>query len=119
VGFELLGAGLSDTSEPVVSQPDEHGIPERAGPETESEGRAGMGITDTGLDKRFRMAMALYGILGLLVWFTMGEGKVLVHGRPVELRLVPLIVIGGLALRTAVAHHAEKIRQGGNGSSSL
>jgi hypothetical protein len=114
VGFELLGAGLSDTSEPVVSQPDEHGIPERAGPETESEGRAAIGSADTSLDKRFRLALALYAVLGLLVWFTMGAGKVLVHGRPVELRLVPLIVIGGLALRTVVAHHAERIRQGGN-----
>jgi hypothetical protein len=29
------------------------------------------------------------------------------------LRLVPLIVIGGLALRTVVAHQAEKIRREG------
>jgi len=58
----------------------------------------------------------------LLVWFTMGDGKVFVHGKPVELRLVPLIVIGGLALRTLVAHQAERIRrQDGkaSGSSSL
>ncbi len=62
----------------------------------------------------------LYGILGVLVWFTMGAGSVLVHGKPVQLRLVPLIVIGGLALRTVVAHQADKIRrQGENGSSSL
>jgi hypothetical protein len=32
-------------------------------------------------------------------------------GRPVELRLVPLVVIGGLALRTVLARQAEKIRQ--------
>jgi hypothetical protein len=49
----------------------------------------------------------------VLVWFTMGEGKVLVMGRPVELRLVPLMVIGGLALRTVLARQAEKIRRGG------
>ena len=54
--------------------------------------------------------MALFAILAALVWFTMGEGTVLVFGRPVEMRLVPLIVIGGLALRTVLARHAEKIR---------
>jgi hypothetical protein len=55
--------------------------------------------------------MALYGVVALLVWFTMDAGKVVVWGRPVELRLVPLIVIGGLALRTVVARQAEKIRR--------
>jgi len=34
-------------------------------------------------------------------------------GRPVELRLVPLVIIGGLALRTVVAMHAERIRRSG------
>jgi hypothetical protein len=63
------------------------------------------------LNRKFWIALALYGVLGLLVWFTTGEGKVLVHGRPVELRLIPLIVIGGLALRTVVAHQAERIRR--------
>jgi len=38
--------------------------------------------------------------LGVLVWFTLGEGKVLVAGKPVGLRLLPLLIIGGLALRT-------------------
>jgi len=65
------------------------------------------------LDKRYPVALGLYVVLGLLVWFTMGEGKVLVLGRPVELRLVPLIVIGGLALRTVLARQAEKIRRNG------
>ena len=60
------------------------------------------------------MALALYGVLAVLVWFTLGEGKILVRGRPVELRLVPLIVIGGLALRTVLARQAEKIRRGGD-----
>jgi hypothetical protein len=38
-----------------------------------------------------------------------------VAGRPVELRLLPLVVLGGLALRTVLARHAEKIRRSGNG----
>ena len=62
------------------------------------------------LERRFPIALGLYAVLALLVWFTMGEGTVLVHGRAVELRLVPLIVIGGLALRTVVAHQAQRIR---------
>jgi len=66
------------------------------------------------LDRKYWVALALYAVLALLVWFTMGEGKVLVVGRPVELRLVPLVIIGGLALRTVLARQAEKIRRGGD-----
>ena len=63
------------------------------------------------LDRKFWAAMALFAVLAALVWFTMGEGAVLVFGRPVEMRLIPLIVIGGLALRTVLARQAEKIRR--------
>jgi hypothetical protein len=67
------------------------------------------------LDRRYRVALALYAVLAALAWFTLGEGKVLVAGRPVELRLVPLVILGGLALRTVLARQAEKIRRGGDG----
>jgi hypothetical protein len=70
------------------------------------------------LDKRFPVALALYALLGVLVWFTMDAGKFLVMGKPVELRLIPLIIIGGLALRTVLARSAEKIRRGGENNSS-
>ncbi len=70
------------------------------------------------MDRKFWIALALFAGLAVLVWFTMGEGKALVFGKPVELRLVPLIVIGGLALRTVLARSAEKIRRGGENSSS-
>jgi hypothetical protein len=66
------------------------------------------------LDRKFWVALALYAILAGLVWFTVGEGEILVHGRPVDIRLVPLVVIGGLALRTVLARQAEKIRRGGD-----
>jgi hypothetical protein len=65
------------------------------------------------LDRKFWAAMAMFAVLAVLAWLTMGEGSVLVYGRPVELRLVPLIVIGGLALRTVLARQAEKIRRSG------
>jgi hypothetical protein len=47
----------------------------------------------------------------------MGDGKVLVMGKLVEMRLVPLIVIGGLALRTVLARQADRIRRNGDGQS--
>jgi hypothetical protein len=67
------------------------------------------------LDRKYWVALALFGALAALVWFTMGEGTVLVRGKPVELRLLPLIIIGGLALRTVLARQADKIRRSGDG----
>ena len=65
------------------------------------------------LDRKFWIAMALFAVLAALAWLTMGEGTMLVYGKPVELRLIPLIVIGGFALRTVLARQAEKIRRAG------
>jgi hypothetical protein len=70
------------------------------------------------LDRKFWVAMAIYAVLALLVWFTMDAGKVLVMGKPVELRLIPLIIIGGLVLRTVLARSADRIRRGGEKNSS-
>ena len=110
---------MGDGSQPDDGQPEKRRGLEGASSDPARAGLAGASAAGASLDRRFRMALALYAVLGLLVWFTMGEGKVLVHGRPVELRLVPLIVIGGLALRTLVAHHAERIRrQDGKASGS-
>ena len=64
------------------------------------------------LEKRYPVALGLYAILGVLVWFTMDAGKVVVFGKPVDLRLVPLIVLGGLALITVLALQADRIRRG-------
>ncbi|MDR3738795.1 MAG: hypothetical protein P4L40_07215 [Terracidiphilus sp.] len=67
------------------------------------------------LQKRYPVALALYAVLAVLVWFTMDAGKVFVWGKPVELRLLPLIILGGLALRTVLAVQADKIRRDGEG----
>ena len=72
--------------------------------------------TGDDLEKRFPIALLLYGALALLVWFTMDAGKFMVMGKPVELRLVPLVIIGGLALRTVLARQAERIRRKAAGS---
>jgi len=63
------------------------------------------------LDRRFYTALASYAILGALAWFTLGEGSIFVGGRPVEIRMLPLVVLGGFALRTVLARQAEKIRR--------
>jgi hypothetical protein len=66
---------------------------------------------DRDLDRKFWVALAMFAVLAVLVWLTMGDGSVLVFGKPVELKLIPLIVIGGMALRTVLARKAEKIRR--------
>ena len=80
-------------------------------------GREDVRRSDSEMARRYPIALALYAVLALLSWFTL-EGKILLMGRPVELRLVPLIIIGGLALRTVVAMQAEKIRRGGENGGS-
>jgi hypothetical protein len=84
--------------------------------------RRGLEGANSDLERRFPIALLLYAVLALLVWFTMGDEKVLVHGKWVDLRLVPLVVIGGLAARTFLARQAERIRRqsrDGSGSTSL
>ncbi len=76
------------------------------------EGAGGDADGASDLDRKFWIAMALFAVLALLAWFTIGDGNVMAMGKPVEVRLVPLIVIGGLALRTILARQAEKIRRG-------
>jgi hypothetical protein len=75
------------------------------------------GLSGTGpsLDRKYWVAMGLYAVLGLVAWFWIGEGRVLVFGRPVDVRLIPEIVLAGSALKTWLAHQAEKIRRGADG----
>jgi hypothetical protein len=79
--------------------------------------RKGLKSTGSDLDRKFWIALVLYAVLAVLAWFTVGEGIVLVSGWRIELRLLPLIVIGGMVLKTVLARHAEKIRRDGGKSS--
>ena len=63
------------------------------------------------IERKFWIALGLYGILAVVIWFTLGEGAVLVQGKPVEIRLIPLAVVGIFVLRTWMAREAEKIRR--------
>jgi hypothetical protein len=80
---------------------------------------AGVGNSGSEMDRKFWVALALYAGLALLVWFTMGAGKIPVFGRPVDLRLVPLLVIGAMALKTVVARQAERVRRGADSESNV
>ena len=62
------------------------------------------------LDKKYRVALVLYASLAILSWFTL-DARIPVGGRLVELKFVPLVILGGFALRTMVAMRADKIRQ--------
>jgi hypothetical protein len=84
----------------------------RQSPQAEAQSiKSGM-RSGSDLQRRFPLALLMYVALAVLVWFTMDAGSVNVFGRPVQLRLVPLIIIGGLALRTVLALQADKIRRG-------
>jgi hypothetical protein len=85
----------------------------RTGTDGDGLKRVGAGRDLASMDRRFPVALVLYAVLAVVVWFTMDAGKVLVLGKPVEIRWIPLIIIGGLALRTVLARSAERIRRGG------
>jgi hypothetical protein len=65
----------------------------------------------SGLDRKYPIALALYLVLGLAVWFSLGDAKIFVEGRQVELRLVPLAILGLFAFRTYIARQADRIRR--------
>ena len=62
-------------------------------------------------EKKFWIAMILYGVLAILAWYTIGAGSVDVNGKQVQVRLVPLVIFGVLALRTVLGRHADRIRR--------
>ncbi len=78
-------------------------------PEEQPGARAG-----SDLQRRYPVALLLYGVLAVLVWFTIGEGTIIVFGRPVEMRWVPILILGTFAFRTVMARQADKIRHGGD-----
>ena len=63
------------------------------------------------VERKYRLALALYGVLGVLAWTTLTRDAVQLFGRSVPLRWLPILVLGGFALRTWVAMQAERIRR--------
>jgi len=66
------------------------------------------------LEWKYRIAMALYGVLAVVAWFTIGQGSVPVLGRMVEIRWIPIFVLATFAFRTAIAMQADRIRRKGS-----
>jgi len=64
-------------------------------------------------DRKFWIAMSFFGILAAVIWFTFGDGTVIVFGRQIEMRWIPLFVIGTFVFRTIMAREADKIRRSG------
>lgn len=63
------------------------------------------------LEKKYPIALAMYAVLAVLVWFTVGAGNVIVAGRPVQVRWIPILILALFAFRTYVAMHADRIRR--------
>jgi hypothetical protein len=63
------------------------------------------------LDRKYWIALGLYAVLGVVAWFTIGAGSVDVLGRQIEIRWIPVFVLGTFAFRTYVAMQAERIRR--------
>ena len=72
------------------------------------------GSTGTDLERKYPVALVLYVVLAVAVWFTIGEGTVSVFGRPVELRWIPILILATFAFRTVMAMQAERIRRSGS-----
>jgi hypothetical protein len=64
------------------------------------------------LDRKYWAALALYVVLAVMAWFTIGPGTTVVLGRPMEIRVVPVFVLVAFAIRTHVAMKADRIRRG-------
>jgi hypothetical protein len=69
--------------------------------------------TGSDMQRRYPIALLLYGVLAVLAWFTIGEGTIILFGKPVELRLIPILILALFALRTMLVYQADKIRHGG------
>ena len=66
---------------------------------------------DTRTERKFWIALGLFGILAVVTWFTLGDGSIPVFGRQVEIRWIPLFVIATFVFRAYIAREADKIRR--------
>jgi hypothetical protein len=67
--------------------------------------------TGNEMERKYRIALALYGVLAVVAWFTIGEGSVPVFGKMIEIRWIPVFVLATFAFRTVMAMQADRIRR--------
>jgi hypothetical protein len=60
--------------------------------------------------KRFYVALAIYAVLGLLIWVTMEDVPLPVGSGHVGIRSLTLIVLAVFAVRTVLHFRADQIR---------
>ena len=60
--------------------------------------------------KRFYVALAIYAVLGLLIWVTMEDVPLPGGGGHVGIRFLTLIVLAMFAVRTVLHFRADQIR---------
>ena len=60
--------------------------------------------------KRFYVALAIYAVLGLLIWVTMEDVPLPVGNGQVGIRSLTLIVLAVFAVRTVLHWRADQIR---------
>ncbi len=60
--------------------------------------------------KRFYVALAIYAVLGLLIWITMEDVPLPVGSGRIGIRSLTLIVLAVFALRTILHFRADQIR---------
>jgi hypothetical protein len=60
--------------------------------------------------KRLSVALALYAVLGILIWTTMSDIPVRIAGGSVSIRALPLMIVAFFAVRTLVHWKAQQIR---------
>jgi hypothetical protein len=60
--------------------------------------------------KRFYIALAIYAVLGLLIWVTMEDVPLPVGNGQIGIRSLTLIVLAVFALRTVLHWRADQIR---------
>jgi hypothetical protein len=63
------------------------------------------------LEKKYPVALIMFVVLAVVAWFTVGEGNVIVLGRPVQFRFIPVVILALFAFRTYVAMQADRIRR--------
>jgi uncharacterized membrane protein len=61
--------------------------------------------------KRFYVALAVYAVLGLLIWATMEDVPLPVGNGRLGIRSLTLIVLALFAVRTVLHFRAERIRE--------
>ena len=71
-----------------------------------------LGSTGSELERKYWIALVLYAGLAVLAWFTIGEGKVSIFGRMIDMRWIPIFILATFAFRTVMAMQADRIRRG-------